>query len=68
MMAPVPLIRRNYIVDKLRRTGAYSPETAVTFQEAGVINPTWFPGVVRAMLRRGALCQVGDKFYLPTGR
>ena len=64
MFAPVPLIRQTHIQKKLRRAGALSPATAVTFQEAGVLNPTWFPAVTRAMLRKGILAQIGDKYYL----
>lgn len=63
-MVPVPLIRRNYVLNKLRKAGAVSPETAVTFGEAGIINPTGFPGVTRMMIRTGLLGQAGDKYYL----
>ena len=63
MAVPVPLIRRNYVLKKLRKAGAVSPETAVTFSEAGIFNPTWFPGVTRMMIRTGLLGQVGDKYY-----
>lgn len=40
-MALPPLIRRNDGICKLRKCGALSPETAVTFQQAGIINPSW---------------------------
>lgn len=64
MAVPVPLIRRNYIRNKLRKAGAVSPETAVTFREAGVFNPTWFPGVTRMMIKTGLLGQMGERYYL----
>lgn len=63
-VAPVPLIRRNYIIKKLRKCKAFSPETAVTFEEAGVINPHLFKGVNCAMIRQGTLVQCGEKYYL----
>lgn len=64
MAVPVPLIRRNYIIRKLRRAGAVSPQTAVTFKEAGIINPSWFPMVTEVMLGRGLLGQAGERYYL----
>lgn len=63
MVSP-PLIRRNYVIRKLRKCGALSPETAVTFQQAGIINPNGFRRVTRMMVRRGLLGQVEDRFYL----
>lgn len=63
-MVPVPLIRRNYVRNKLRKAGALSPETAVTLKQAGVINPTWFPQVTKRMVKSGLLAQAGEKFYL----
>lgn len=63
-VAPVPLIRRNYIIKKLRKCKAFSSETAVTFEEAGIINPHMFKGVNHAMIRHGALVQCGEKYYL----
>lgn len=64
MFAPVPLIRRNYVRNKLRKAGAFSPQTAVTLKQAGVINPTWFPQVTKAMVKARILAQVGEKYYL----
>ncbi|WP_322169631.1 hypothetical protein [Acutalibacter caecimuris] len=63
-MVPVLLMRRNYILKKLRRCGAVSPQTAVTFEQAGVFNPRGFPRVTRIMVKRGWLAQIGDRFYL----
>lgn len=64
MFAPVPLIRRNHIIDRLRKAGALSPETAVTFREAGVINPDGFRRVTGMMIRTGLLGQAGERYYL----
>lgn len=63
MVSP-PLIRRNYVIRKLRECGAVSPQTAVTFQEAGIFNPNGFQGVTWRMVKRGMLAQVGEKFYV----
>ncbi len=63
-MALLPLIRRNYVIRKLRKCRALSPETAVTFQQAGIINPNGFQRVTRVMLKRGTLAAVGDRYYL----
>lgn len=63
-MAAVPLLRRNYVIRKLRKCGAFSPEAAVTFRQAGIINPNGFQRVTGVMLRRGLLGQAGDRFYL----
>lgn len=64
MFAPVPLIRRNHVMDRLRKAGALSPETAVTFREAGVINPNGFRRVTSMMIRTGLLGQAGERYYL----
>lgn len=63
-MVPVPLIRRNYIIRKLRKCGALSPQTAVTFEQAGIFNPRGFPGVTRMMIRRGLLAAIENRYYL----
>ena len=39
---PIPLIRRNAIIKKLKTSGATSAESAKTLAEAGVINPNGF--------------------------
>lgn len=62
--APVPLIRKKHIINKLRECKAFSPETAVTFEKAGVINPHLFKGVTRVMTKQGTLVQCGEKYYL----
>lgn len=62
-MVPVPLIRRNYILRRLRRCGADCPERAVSFREAGVFNPDGFPMVTRRMIGQGLICTVDGMRY-----
>lgn len=62
-MVPVPLIRRNYILRKLRKCGADCPERAVTLREAGVFNPDGFPLVTRRMICRSLICTVDGVRY-----
>lgn len=63
-VAPVPLIRKKHIINKLRECKAFSPETAVTFEKAGVINPHMFKRVTHIMTKQGTLVQCGEKYYL----
>lgn len=64
-MVPVPLIRRNYILRKLRKCGADRPERAVSFREAGVFNPDGFRGVTRRMIRQSLICTVdGVRYFI----
>ncbi len=61
---PVPAIRRNHIISKLRQRGAVSMETAVTLSDAGVINPNAFQRITELLCRRGILKQVENRYYL----
>lgn len=62
---PIPLIRRNLIVNKLRKCGAVSAETAKTFAEAGVINPNGFNRITEVMLKKGIIKKTDDgKYYI----
>lgn len=62
-MVPVPMIRRNYILRKLRKCGADCPERAVTLREAGVFNPDGFPLVTRRMISQSLICTVDGVRY-----
>lgn len=62
-MVPVPMIRRNYILRKLRKCSADCPERAVTFREAGVFNPDGFPLVTRRMISQSLICTVDGVRY-----
>lgn len=59
---PIPLIRKNHIIQKLTVCGATSPETAVTFADAGIINPNGFSAVTKRLL---SSCVIGKT---PDGR
>jgi len=62
---PIPLIRRNMIVRKLRKCGAVSAETAKTFAEAGVINPNGFKHITDVLIKRGTIKKTADgKYYI----
>lgn len=63
-VAPIPLIRRNHIVNKLLKKNAISPETAVSFYEAGVLNPNGFQLVTQRLIKQGVVCKFEDKYYL----
>lgn len=61
---PVPVIRRNHIIERLRGSGAVSEKSAMTLRDAGVINPDGFKPITDLLCRRGILIQTGDKYYL----
>ena len=48
---PIPLIRRNVIIKKLKASGATSAETAKTLAEAGVINPDGFRRITDKLVK-----------------
>ena len=63
---PIPLIRQNLILKKLRQAGAVSPQTAVTLDEAGVVNPDGFRSITQKLQQKGVICKTPEgKFYLP---
>ena len=63
---PIPLIRRNLIIKKLRECGAVSPETAKTLSEAGVINPNGFTLITERLAKTGVIKKTGEnKYYTP---
>ena len=61
---PIPVIRRNHIIDRLRICHAFSKESALTLREAGVINPDGFKRITELLCRRGILIKTGEKYYL----
>ena len=63
---PIPLIRKKHIVSKLLKKNAVSEENAVTFKEAGIINPNGFQMVTLRLIEQGILHQSGDRYYLDT--
>ena len=62
---PVPLIRRNVILKKLKACGATSAETAKTLAEAGVINPNGFKRITDKLVETNVIHKTADeKFYI----
>lgn len=65
MFAPIPLIRRNHIVRQLEKHGAVSKQTAVTLEEAGVVNLNAFSRVNNVLIKQGVLSRIeGKRYYL----
>ena len=60
---PIPLIRKNVILKKLRDCGATSEKTARTLAEAGVINPNGFKHITELLVRQGAIHRTSDIRY-----
>lgn len=60
---PIPLIRKNVILKKLRDCGATSEKTARTLAEAGVINPNGFKHITELLVRQGAIHRTSDSRY-----
>ena len=62
---PIPLIRRNVIIKKLKACGATSAETAKTLEEAGVINPNGFKRITAMLVETNVIHKtVDEKYYL----
>ena len=62
---PIPLIRRNVIIRKLKACGATSVETAKTLTEAGVINPNGFKRITDVLVETNVIHKTVDgKYYL----
>ncbi|MDE6031984.1 MAG: hypothetical protein K2G32_10225 [Oscillospiraceae bacterium] len=65
MFPPIPLIRRNHIVRQLKKRDAFSEQTAVTLEEAGVINPNAFSRINDVLVKQGVLSRAdGQRYYL----
>ena len=60
---PIPLIRKNVILKKLRDCGATSEKTARTLAEAGVINPNGFKHITELLVRQCAIHRTSDSRY-----
>ena len=62
---PIPLIRRNIIISKLKSCGATSAETAKTFAEAGIFNPHGFKRITDKLVERNIIHKTADgKYYI----
>lgn len=65
-MPPVFLIRKRHILYKLAVSGAVSPESARTLDDAGVLNPNAFIFFTDMLARKGFICRTADgRYYLP---
>ena len=60
---PIPLIRKNVILKKLRDCGATSEKTARTLAEAGVINPNGFKHITELLVQQDAIHRTSDGRY-----
>ena len=60
---PIPLIRKNVILKKLRDCGATSEKTARTLAEAGVINPNGFKRITELLVQQDAIHRTSDSRY-----
>lgn len=62
---PIPLIRKNHIIEKLTESNAFSEKTAKTFTEAGIINPNGFNKINERLIKQKVLVKTKDgKYYL----
>ena len=62
---PIPLIRKNLILKRLKECGAVSEDTAKTLAEANVLNPNGFRPVTNRMVEQGVLGKTSDgKYYV----
>ena len=62
---PIPLIRKNLILKRLKECGAVSYDTAKTLAEANVFNPNGFKPVTNRMVEQGVLGKTSDgKYYV----
>lgn len=62
---PIPLIRKRRIIKKLTEHKAFSSETAVTFKEAGIINPNAFGRITQKLINDNVIKKAdNNKYYL----
>ena len=62
---PVPVIRRNLILRKLKKANAISESRAVTLEQAGVARPNAFPTITEHLVKKGILARTADgRYYL----
>jgi hypothetical protein len=59
-------MRRKIILSSLLESGARSPETAKTLEEAGVMNPEKFPEYTEKLVLLDVIRKTEDgRYYLP---
>lgn len=65
-IAPVFVLRKKLILTSLLESGARSPETAKTLEEAGVMNPEKFPEYTEKLVLLDVIRKTEDgRYYLP---
>ena len=57
------LVRRKKIMKGLERAGAVSPETAIPFEEIGLIFPQTFSGYTERLVAKGDIKRTHDGRY-----
>lgn len=62
-ISPIPLIRKKLIIKKLLKKSAISKETAISFEDANIINPNGFKNVTKRLVKQGILKTVGNDCY-----
>ncbi len=63
IIPPIPIIRKNVIIKKLKKHGAVSPETAKALTEIGLVNPNGFQRLTQKLVQKGIICQTKDGKY-----
>ncbi len=62
---PIPLIRKNHILKKLKQAQAFSEDSAKSLVEIGIINPFAFPNITKRMLKREIIKRTEEgKYYI----
>ena len=63
IIPPIPVIRKNLIIRKLKKHGAVSPDTAKSFAEIGLVNPNGFKRLTQKLVQKGIICKTEDGKY-----
>ena len=64
-MSTALLLRRKKIINGLERAGAVSPETAITFEEIGLIFPETFKSYTERLVDQGIIKRTEEgKYYI----
>jgi hypothetical protein len=60
-------MRKKLVITGLKKSGALSPETAKTLEEAGVINPKSFAEFTESLVQKGIIQKTKEgKYWLQT--
>lgn len=62
---PIPLIRKNHILKKLKQAQAFSEDSAKSLVEIGIINPFAFQNITKRMVKREIIKRTEEgKYYI----